>query len=87
MKAVEHAPGDPGPTGEFSPFKALGLAIGFAGVAPFVLFYLEVGPVDGAWTAFGLTVGCVLFGGGLYWGMGKGWARKLGERIRDTVGG
>lgn len=76
---------DPGPTGAWSPPKIWGVVLMIAGAAPMLLFYMEVGPDVGAWKAFGLTIGMVLFGVGLYGGKGKGWASKIGDALRDRV--
>lgn len=85
MKPISHAESDPGPTGKTSPPKVWGLIIMVGGAGPMALFYLEIGPQVDPWTAFGLTIGLVLFGAGLYYGKGKGWAQKIGKALRDRV--
>lgn len=85
MSVLKHGESDPGPTGRWSPPKIWGLVLSFAGIAPLVLWFLEIGPEMGAWTAFGISIGCMTFGLVLYYGFGRGLAKQASDALLSRV--
>lgn len=77
--------GENGPTGKVSPGKVSGALFTIASPGPLVLYYAEIGPSVGIWTAVLVCIVIAVLGVGLWWGAGRSLARKGGERLLNLI--